>query len=116
MLLALFVNHIRRPTGAVTLSVIAQLKPITVIFTIPEDNIGQIEDRLRLNTSREPAPISGVVGCHAAGATVTSGPCPGIREGRDKSEPEKFYWLGSSGFSLGFVRRFKSKSASNKFP
>jgi multidrug efflux system membrane fusion protein len=32
--------------GSVTLAVITQLEPITVIFTIPEDSLGQIEARL----------------------------------------------------------------------
>jgi multidrug efflux system membrane fusion protein len=31
----------------VTLAVITQLQPITVIFTIPEDNLGQVQPRLR---------------------------------------------------------------------
>jgi len=35
----------------VTLAVVAQLQPITVIFTIPEDNIGPIQARLRLNAT-----------------------------------------------------------------
>lgn len=33
--------------GSVTLAVITQLDPITVIFTIPEDDIGQVQTRLR---------------------------------------------------------------------
>jgi len=33
--------------GATTLAVITQLQPITVIFTIPEDNIGEVEAQLR---------------------------------------------------------------------
>jgi multidrug efflux system membrane fusion protein len=32
----------------VTLAVITQLQPITVIFTIPEDNLGQVQPRLRV--------------------------------------------------------------------
>src|ERR1700683_2321099 len=32
--------------GATTLAVITQLEPITVIFTIPEDSLGQVEARL----------------------------------------------------------------------
>ena len=31
---------------AVTLAVITQIEPITVIFTIPEDSLGQVEARL----------------------------------------------------------------------
>jgi multidrug efflux system membrane fusion protein len=33
--------------GTVTLAVITQLQPITVIFTIPEDSLGPVADRLR---------------------------------------------------------------------
>ena len=33
--------------GRTTLAVITQLQPITVIFTIPEDNLGQVQPRLR---------------------------------------------------------------------
>ena len=32
--------------GTITLAVITQLEPITVIFTIPEDSLGQVEARL----------------------------------------------------------------------
>jgi membrane fusion protein, multidrug efflux system len=35
--------------GAATLAVITQLTPITVIFTIPEDNLGQVEAGMRAN-------------------------------------------------------------------
>ena len=35
--------------GNVTLAVITQLEPITVIFTIPEDSLGQVEARLHKN-------------------------------------------------------------------
>jgi multidrug efflux system membrane fusion protein len=44
-------GNVVQSTGAVTLAVVAQLQPITVIFTIPEDNIGQIQARLRLNAT-----------------------------------------------------------------
>lgn len=44
-------GNVVQSTGAVTLAVVAQLQPITVIFTIPEDNIGRIEDRLRLKAT-----------------------------------------------------------------
>jgi multidrug efflux system membrane fusion protein len=40
-------GNVVQSAGAVTLAVITQLDPITVIFTIPEDSIGQVEDRLR---------------------------------------------------------------------
>jgi len=34
-------------SGSTTLAVITQLQPITVIFTIPEDDLGQVESHLR---------------------------------------------------------------------
>jgi multidrug efflux system membrane fusion protein len=34
-------------SGTTTLAVITQMEPITVIFTIPEDSLGSVEDRLR---------------------------------------------------------------------
>ncbi len=34
-------------SGGVTLVVITQIQPITVIFTIPEDSLGPVQDRLR---------------------------------------------------------------------
>jgi multidrug efflux system membrane fusion protein len=40
-------GNVVQSTGATTLAVITQLQPITVIFTIPEDNLGQVEPRLR---------------------------------------------------------------------
>jgi multidrug efflux system membrane fusion protein len=40
-------GNVVQSAGIVTLAVIAQLEPITVIFTIPEDSLGQVEDRLR---------------------------------------------------------------------
>ena len=40
-------GNVVQSAGAVTLAVITQLDPITVIFTIPEDSIGQVEDGLR---------------------------------------------------------------------
>jgi multidrug efflux system membrane fusion protein len=36
-------------SGTLTLAVIAQLQPITIIFTIPEDNLGQVQTRLQKN-------------------------------------------------------------------
>jgi multidrug efflux system membrane fusion protein len=44
-------GNVVQSTGTVTLAVVAQLQPITVIFTIPEDNIGPIQARLRLNAT-----------------------------------------------------------------
>lgn len=39
--------------GSTTLAVIAQIQPITVIFTIPEDNIGQVQPYLHQNAKLE---------------------------------------------------------------
>jgi multidrug efflux system membrane fusion protein len=36
-------------SGTLTLAVITQMQPITVIFTISEDNLGQVQQRLRAN-------------------------------------------------------------------
>jgi multidrug efflux system membrane fusion protein len=40
-------GNVVQSAGTVTLAVIAQLEPITVIFTVPEDNLGEVEGRLR---------------------------------------------------------------------
>jgi multidrug efflux system membrane fusion protein len=40
-------GNVVQSAGTVTLAVITQLQPITVIFTIPEDSLGQVEARLR---------------------------------------------------------------------
>ncbi len=40
-------GNVVQSSGTVTLAVITQLEPITVIFTIPEDSLGQVEGRLR---------------------------------------------------------------------
>jgi membrane fusion protein, multidrug efflux system len=40
-------GNVVQAAGTVTLAVITQLEPITVIFTIPEDSLGQVEARLR---------------------------------------------------------------------
>jgi membrane fusion protein, multidrug efflux system len=37
--------------GATTLAVITQLDPITVIFTVPEDNLGEIQNRIRAHAT-----------------------------------------------------------------
>jgi multidrug efflux system membrane fusion protein len=42
-------GNVVQSAGTVTLAVITQLEPITVIFTIPEDSLGQVEARLRKN-------------------------------------------------------------------
>ena len=40
-------GNVVQSSGSATLAVITQLEPITVIFTIPEDNLGPVEVRLR---------------------------------------------------------------------
>jgi multidrug efflux system membrane fusion protein len=40
-------GNVVQASGSTTLAVITQLKPITIIFTIPEDNLRQVEPRLR---------------------------------------------------------------------
>jgi membrane fusion protein, multidrug efflux system len=40
-------GNVVQATGGTTLAVITQIQPITVIFTIPEDSLGQVQPRLR---------------------------------------------------------------------
>jgi len=40
-------GNVVQSSGTVTLAVITQIQPITVIFTIPEDSLGPVQDRLR---------------------------------------------------------------------
>ena len=40
-------GNVVQNTGATTLVVITQLQPITIIFTLPEDYLGQVQPRLR---------------------------------------------------------------------
>jgi len=40
-------GNVVQSTGTVTLAVITQLQPITVIFTIPQDSLPEVENRLR---------------------------------------------------------------------
>ena len=40
-------GNVVQSAGTTTLAVITQIQPITVVFTIPEDSLGQIEARLR---------------------------------------------------------------------
>ena len=40
-------GNVVQSAGTVTLAVITQLKPITVLFTIPEDSLGQVEAGMR---------------------------------------------------------------------
>jgi membrane fusion protein, multidrug efflux system len=40
-------GNVVQSTGTTTIAVITQLQPITLIFTIPEDNLGQVQPRLR---------------------------------------------------------------------
>jgi multidrug efflux system membrane fusion protein len=42
-------GNVVQSSGTLTLAVIAQIQPITVIFTIPEDNLGQVQQRLHKN-------------------------------------------------------------------
>ena len=42
-------GNVVQSSGTTTLAVITQLEPITVIFTIPEDSLGQVVARLRKN-------------------------------------------------------------------
>jgi multidrug efflux system membrane fusion protein len=41
-------GNVVQSDGSVTLALITQLEPITVIFTIPEDSLGQVEARLNV--------------------------------------------------------------------
>lgn len=43
-------GNVVQSTGATTLAVITQIQPMTVIFTIPEDYLGQVQPRLRQQT------------------------------------------------------------------
>ncbi len=40
-------GNVVQSAGTVTLAVITQLEPITIIFTIPEDSLGQVQEQLR---------------------------------------------------------------------
>jgi membrane fusion protein, multidrug efflux system len=40
-------GNVVQATGGTTLATITQIQPITVIFTIPEDSLGQVQPRLR---------------------------------------------------------------------
>jgi membrane fusion protein, multidrug efflux system len=42
-------GNVVQSSGALTLAVITQVQPITIIFTIPEDNLAQVQPRLRQN-------------------------------------------------------------------
>ncbi len=42
-------GNVVQSNGTVTLAVITQIEPITVVFTIPEDSLGPVEARLRQN-------------------------------------------------------------------
>jgi multidrug efflux system membrane fusion protein len=39
-------GNVVQSAGTVTLAVITQLQPITIVFTIPEDNLGEVQSRL----------------------------------------------------------------------
>jgi len=40
-------GNLVQSSGTVTLAVITQLEPITVIFTVPEDSLGPVATRLQ---------------------------------------------------------------------
>ncbi len=40
-------GNVVQSSGGTTLAVVTQIQPITVIFTIPEDHLGQVQPRLR---------------------------------------------------------------------
>jgi len=42
-------GNVVQSSGALTLAVVTQIQPITVIFTVPEDNLDQVQQRLRKN-------------------------------------------------------------------
>lgn len=42
-------GNVVQSSGSVTLAVVTQLEPITVVFTVPEDSLGPVEARLRNN-------------------------------------------------------------------
>ncbi len=42
-------GNVVQNNGSITLAIITQIQPITVIFTIAEDNLGQVQQRLRKN-------------------------------------------------------------------
>jgi multidrug efflux system membrane fusion protein len=44
-------GNVVQSSGTLTLAVITQMQPITVIFTIPEDNLDQVQQRLRKNAT-----------------------------------------------------------------
>src|SRR5260370_39493945 len=44
-------GNVVQATGGTTLAVITQIQPITVIFTIPEDSLEQVQPRLRARTN-----------------------------------------------------------------
>ncbi len=42
-------GNVVQSSGTLTLAVITQIQPITIIFTIPEDNLGQVQGQVRKN-------------------------------------------------------------------
>ena len=42
-------GNVVQSSGNLTLAVVTQIQPITAIFTVPEDNLGQVQARLRKN-------------------------------------------------------------------
>jgi multidrug efflux system membrane fusion protein len=42
-------GNVVQSSGTLTLAIVTEIQPITVIFTVPEDNLGQVQQRLRKN-------------------------------------------------------------------
>jgi len=42
-------GNVVQSSGNLALAVVTQIQPITIIFTVPEDNLGQVQQRLRKN-------------------------------------------------------------------
>ena len=42
-------GNVVQASGSLTLAIVTQLQPITIIFTVPEDNLGQVQAGLRKN-------------------------------------------------------------------
>jgi len=42
-------GNVVQSSSTLTLAVVTQIQPITIIFTVPEDNLGQVQQRLRKN-------------------------------------------------------------------
>jgi membrane fusion protein, multidrug efflux system len=51
-------GNVVQNNGNTTLVVVTQIRPITVIFTIAEDNLSAVQDRLHANSLRTNAPVT----------------------------------------------------------